>query len=281
LSRILEAKKQLEAEARQAAEAKVAENEAKRDKDDDDKPRPGRKSKEPEDPDKAVPTASAQRGFTDPDSRIMKSGSSDWVQGYNAQAAVDAQCQVILACAVSQDANDKRLLIPMVEQTINRMGAKPGAVLADPGYYSEENAKAMESMGVNALIPPDKERCGTPSEPAPEMSDAELAELSTKEKMRWRVSTTAGRDKYRRRKSIVEPVFGQIKGSVGNPGYRGFLRRGLTKVTQEWHWECATHNIMKYIRFRAKSRQLSDPPKSTRGRRSRRDCAFQTAAMAI
>jgi hypothetical protein len=249
LARILAAKKQLEAEARQAAEAKAAEHKAKQSNNDGGKPRRGPKPKEPEDPAKAVPKDSAQRGFTDPDSRIMKSGTGEWIQGYNAQAAVDGQNQVILACELTQEANDRRMLVPMVEKTIAQVGAKPAIFSADPGFYSGENAKAMEDMGVNALIPPDKERCGTPDNPAPATSEEEFAALSTKEKMRHRVSTAEGRDAYRLRKGIVEPDFGQIKGSAGNPGYIGFLRRGLPKVTQEWSWVCATHNFLKYVRF--------------------------------
>jgi len=95
LAKILEAKKQLEAEARQAAEAKVAAHKAKQSGNDDSKPKGGRKPKEPEDPEKAVPKDSAQRGFTDPDSFIMKSGNGEWVQGYNAQAAVDGANQIL------------------------------------------------------------------------------------------------------------------------------------------------------------------------------------------
>jgi transposase len=281
LAKILEAKKQLETEARQAAEAKAAEHKAKQSNNDDNKPRRGPKSKEPEDPAKAVPKDSAQRGFTDPDSRIMKSGTGEWMQGYNAQASVDAKNQVILACDVTQDANDKRMLIPMVDKTIAQVGAKPGAVLLDPGFYSEENAKAMEDMGINALVPPDKERCGTPDNPAPAMSEEAFAALSTKEKMRHRVSTAEGRDAYRLRKGIVEPVFGQIKGSAGNPGYLGFLRRGLTKVTQEWSWVCATHNFLKYIRFQAAQKAPHASQKPKRNNRREQDCAFRTVEMAI
>lgn len=281
LAKILEAKKQLEAEALQAAEAKAAARKAKQSNNDDGKPRRGRKAKEPEDPTTAVPKDSAQRGFTDPESRIMKSGTGEWMQGYNAQAAVDGANQVILSCEVTQDANDKRMAVPMVEMTIAQVGAKPKTVLLDSGFFSEENADAIEKMGINALIPPDKERCGTPDNPAPAISEEELAALTTIEKMRHRVSTAEGRDAYRHRKGIVEPVFGQIKGSTGNPGYTGFLRRGLTKVKQEWCWVCATHNILKYIRYQAKEKAPQDPPKEKPSKRQGQDSAFRTAEMAI
>jgi transposase len=281
LAKILEAKKQLETEARQAAEAKAAAQKAKQSSNDGGKPRRGPKPKEPEDPAKAVPKESAQRGFTDPDSRIMKSGTGEWMQAFNAQAAVDGGNQVILACEITQDANDKRMLVPMVEKTIAQVGAKPATFSADPGFYSEENAKAMQDMGINALIPPDKERCGTPTNPAQAMSEEAFAELSIKEKMRHRVSTAEGRDAYRLRKGIIEPVFGQIKGSAGNPGYLGFLRRGLPKVTQEWSWVCATHNFLKYIRFQAAQKTPPTPQKQKRNSRRGQDCAFRTLEMAI
>jgi len=281
LAKILEAKQQLEAEARKAAEAKEAAHKAKQSNNDDDKPRRGRKPKEPEDPTKAVPKDSAQRGFTDPDSRIMKSGSGEWIQGYNGQASVDEANQVILACEVTQDANDKRMAVPMIKKTIAQVGAKPKTVLLDPGFYSEESANAIEEMGITALIPPDKERCGTPDNPAPAMSEEDFAALSTKEKMRHRVSTAEGRDAYRHRKGIVEPVFGQIKGSAGNPGYLGFLRRGLPKVRQEWCWVCATHNILKYIRYQAKEKAQPPMQKEERSNRRGQDCAFRTMEIAI
>jgi transposase len=281
LTRIIEARKQLEAEARQAAEAKAAEVEAKRAKYEENPSPHGRKPKEPEDPAKAVPADTAQRGFTDPDSRIMKSGTGAWVQGYNVQASVDEAHQVILACDLTQDANDKRMLTSMVEKTVAQVGEKPEVILADPGYYSEEQAGAMGAMDINALVPPDKERCGTPDQPAPAKTDEELALLTTKEKMRHLISTAEGRDSYRRRKGIVEPVFGQIKGSAGNPGYLGFLRRGLSKCTEEWSWVCATHNILKYIRYQRAQEAPPARQKENGTNRRGQDCAFETVAMAM
>jgi transposase len=274
LAKVREAKATLEAEAQAAAAAKQKERAEKEAQ--SDKPLRGPKPKiDPE------PKDSAQRSFTDPDSRIMKGADGAFLQAYNGQAAVDKDYQVIVACELSQDANDKRLLIPMVEQTIAQTGAKPGAVLADPGYYSEENVTAMEALGVKALIPPDKERCGTPAEPAPALTDEAFASLSPNEKMRHVISTAEGRDAYRHRKGIVEPVFGQAKGSAGNPGFLGFLRRGLTKCTEEWHWLCARHNIMKYIRFR---RAKIHPPKPSKAAISARRallCTSSTVPMEI
>ena len=274
LSKIREAKTALEAEAQSAAEAKQKERTDK--ESGSDAPLRGPKPKI--DP---VPKDSAQRSFTDPDSRIMKGADGAFVQAYNGQAGVDEDHQVIVACELSQDANDKRLLLPLVKQTIANTGARPDSGLADPGYYSEENVTGMDALGVKAFIPPDKERCGTPDNPAPALSEEEFAALSTKEKMRHVISTAEGRDAYRRRKRIVEPVFGQMKGSAGNPGFLGFLRRGLTKCTEEWHWLCARHNIMKYIRFRRAQKSPPAALKATQLTSRGRDCASRTVPMAI
>ncbi len=274
LAKIREAKAALESEALVAAEARQKERQAKEAR--SDKPLPGRK------PDiGSVPKDSSQRSFTDPDSRIMKGADGAFLQAYNGQAAVDGDYQVIVACELSQDANDKRLLEPMVSQTLAQTGCKPDKVLADPGYYSEENVAAMDALGVEALIPPDKERCGTPSDPAPPMSEEAFAALTTKEKMRHLISTAEGRKAYRRRKGIVEPVFGQAKGCAGSPGFLGFLRRGLTKCSEEWHWLCARHNIMKYIRFRRAEQSPSAVSKQPVSASPRLDHAYSTVPMPI
>lgn len=274
LAKIREAKAALEAEAQAAAETRRKDRQEKEAQ--SDKPLPGRKPNL--DP---TPQDGAQRSFTDPDSRIMKGADGAFLQAYNGQAAVDGDHQVIVACALSQEANDKHLLTPLVEQTIAKTGAKPAVVLADPGYYSEENMNAMQSLEVKALLPPDKERCGTPSDPAPDLSEEAFAALSAKEKMRHLISTEEGRDAYRRRKVIVEPVFGQAKGCAGSPGFVGFLRRGLTKCTEEWHWLCARHNIMKFIRFRRAEKSQPAVSKRPVSVRPRLDCASQTVFMAI
>ena len=258
LVKLRAAKEALEAEAQAAAEAKRLEREVKEAA--SDKPLSGRKPNI--DP---TPKDKAQRCFTDPDSRIMKGGDGSFMQGYNGQAAVDGAHQVIVACDLSQDANDKRLLVPLVEQTVKNTGRKPKTVLTDPGFYSEKNIDAMDAMGISVLIPPDRERCGVPSDPAPELTAEEYAAMSAIARMRHKVSTKAGREAYRLRKSIVEPVFGQAKGCAGSPGFLGFLRRGLKKCTEEWHWLCARHNIMKYIRFQRA--QKSEPPAPKRHRR--------------
>jgi len=246
IAKIREAKAALEEEAIAAAERKQKER-AEKEKSAADK---GKKlSGRPPKID-FEPKSSAQRSFTDPESRIMKGGDGSFMQAYNAQAVVDGKYQVIIAADLSQQAADVVHLPAMLEQTQQNVGSLPKELLADPGYFSEENMQATENLRVNALIPPNKERCGSPSDPAPELSKEELAKLSPIEQMRHRISTKAGRDSYRKRKTIVEPVFGQIKGCAGHPGFLGFLRRGLEKCSAEWQWACASHNILKYIRHK-------------------------------
>lgn len=274
IAKIREARAALEAEAQADVETRRKEREEKEAK--SDKPLRGKKPNL--DP---TPQDSAQRSFTDPDSRIMKGGDGAFQQAYNGQAAVDGDHQVIVACALSQEANDKRLLVPLVEQAISKTGVMPDMVLADPGYYSEENTNAMQVLGIKALLPPDKERCGTPTAPAPALSEEAFAALSAKEKMRHLISTAEGRDAYRRRKFIVEPVFGQAKGCAGSPGFVGFLRRGLIKCTEEWHWLCARHNIMKLIRYRRLKSSPSEVSQRPERVSPRLECAFQTVPMAI
>lgn len=251
LAKIREAKAALEAEAKVIAEAKRKEREAKEAS--AKKPIKGRKPRI--DP---APKPGSQRSFTDPESRIMKSGNGSFIQGYNAQTVVDGDHQVIVAADLSQQAADVGHLPGLVAQVIALTGFKPSAVLADPGYFSGENMKALDDQGILALIPPDRERCGTPDAPAPPLSAAVLSSLRPSDQMRHRVSTQAGRSLYARRKTIVEPTYGQIKGSVGHPGFQGFLRRGLEKCRNEWKLVCARHNLRKYLRFKNSRRSLFD-----------------------
>lgn len=257
LAKIREAKAALEAEAKAAAEAKEKEREAKL-------AAAGGKlagRKPTIDP---TPKSTAQKSFTDPESRIMKNGKGAFIQGYNGQIAVDADHQIIVACALTQQAADVGHIVPLVEQVIERTGVKPDRVLADGGYFSTENMEALDNQGIEALIPPDRERCGTPDSPPPPLSDEELAALKSIDQMRHRVSTETGREAYAKRKVIVEPVFGQVKGSTGNPGFMGFLRRGLQKCTSEWHCVCASHNLLKYLRFKYPKPQGKPRQKDTK-----------------
>ena len=145
----------------------------------------------------------------------------------------------------------------MTAQVVANTGCRPDVVSADPGYFSAGNIEVLERQGIQALIPPDRQRHGSPQEPAEPLPEAGLAGLTVVQRQRHRLSTAAGRSEYRHRKTTVEPTFGQIKGCPAAPGFRGFLRRGLEKCQQEWSWVCAAHNFRKY--FRCRHRGTVDP----------------------
>lgn len=190
-----------------------------------------------------IPKESAQRNFTDSESKIMINGDKAFIQGYNAQAAVDASSQVIVAADVSNKSVDKKHVKPMVEKIVEVMDELPEEVSADAGYFSGENVEWLMEQKVEAFISPDKQKHNDKAEPAPRGRIPES--LSATDRMRRKLSTKHGREKYKLRKQTVEPVFGQIKGARG---FRQFLMRGLEKVKGEWSLICTAHNILKLYR---------------------------------
>jgi transposase len=243
LKKIQEAKAALEAEAKEAAQRKQAEVEARlqeREKQEEERGRKfgGRPPQAP-DPEQAKPEPRAQRNFTDPESRIMKDGATqEFVQAYNAQAAVDSEGQVIVAAAVTQAANDQQQLVPMLAQVEAMMGRQPERVTADAGYFSAANVTHPRLAGIDLFVAPDRPKHG---EEVP-VATGPPPEAGVAEQMRHKLRTPEGRTIYKRRKAIVEPVFGQIKEVRG---FRRFLLRGLAPVEAEWKLICATHNLLK------------------------------------
>jgi transposase len=247
LARIREAKAALEQEARQAAEKKQAEVEAQlkeREKQERARERKwgGRPPQAP-DPEQAQPEPKAQRNFTDPDSRIMKDGATkEFVQAYNAQAVVDSHAQVIVVAAVTQEANDKKQLVPMLKEVKVQMGSPPQQATADTGYFSEHNVTDSKLQGIDLFVAPDRQKHG---EKLPDATGPPPPGASVAEQMRHKLRTSEGQAVYKLRKAVVEPVFGQIK---EQRGFRRFLLRGLAKVQAEWQMICATHNLLKLFR---------------------------------
>jgi transposase len=247
LTKIREAKAALEAEARaQAAEvatmaqAKLAERQ--RQAETTGRQPTGRPPRIP-DPTQAKPKPKAQRNFTDPESRIMKDGATkSFVQAYNAQAAVDGTAQIIVAADVTQEANDKRQLVPMLTQVATNVGAAPAVALADSGYFSADAVTDPALARIDLHVAPDRQKHGTP----PDAGPPPLPDGTALTAMRAKLQTTAGHAVYALRKTIVEPVFGQIK--AGPQAFRRFSFRGLRKVRAEWLWVCCTHNLLKLFR---------------------------------
>ena len=194
-----------------------------------------------------VPDDRAQRNFTDPDSRIMPGpGRRDFQQSYNCQAVVDSTHQVIVAARATNATSDKQQAVAMVEETTGNVGAVPREVSADAGYYSVKAVEELYALGANPFIAPEKTRHGRVLEPAPRGRIPKG--LSVRDRMRRKLRTKRGRERYALRMETVEPVFGQIK---QGRGFRQFLLRGLAKVNREWLLICAGHNLMKLFRFGA------------------------------
>jgi len=235
LRKIREAKAALEQEAREAAAAKQAANEAR----EAEGPRPGPK------PPCAVPAPKAQRNITDPESRIMPASGDkgSFVQGYNCQAVVDTMAQIIIAADVTQAPNDKQQAQPLLQQAIANTGQAPTIASLDAGYFSEENVQALTALGCMPLIPPDRQTHER-IRPAAPHGRIPLG-LSVADRMRRTLRTKRGRRLYAKRKVTVEPVFGQIK---QGRGFRQFLLRSHDQVRGEWALICTTHNVMKLWR---------------------------------
>ena len=248
LKKLQEAKAALEQAAREQAEQKRAEAEQKLAEREEEEQRTGKKKggRKPElpDPDKAKPDDKAQYNFTDPESRIMPDGANkgSFVQGYNAQIAVDSESQVIVAAEVTQETNDKKQLRPMIAQIEKDLDQKPEKVSADTGYFSEANVNDEAVKGIDLHIATERDKHSHPVETA----TGEAPPGGTaRERMRHKLKTEAGRAVYKMRKAIVEPVFGQIKEIRG---FRRFSLRGQQNVRHEWRRVCAVSNLLKLFR---------------------------------
>jgi hypothetical protein len=186
------------------------------------------------------PAPKAQRNFTDADSRIMKRDGG-FLQGYNAQIAVDGDYQVIVAQALTNQAADQPHLIAMIERVKATSGELPEVGTADAGYFTPENVRYCEDQGFEALIAIGREHGRGKG-----VSAGKQAEQSA-QRMRAKLDSEEGRALYRRRKAIVEPTFGQIREARG---FRRFLLRGLSKARDEWAMVCTVHNMLKLHRYR-------------------------------
>ena len=196
--------------------------------------------KEGKDPEEAKPTAKTQYNFTDPESRMLK-GADGFVQGYNTQIAVEPAFQLIVGQRVTQAANDKQQLVPLLETIEQQSGQKPQGVVVDSGYCSEENLKYLDQRRIEGFVATEKQKHAQRNEsckPGPLPIGA-----SRVERMERKLQTKVGAAVYATRKCIVEPAFGQIKQARG---FRQFLLRGLEKVRGEWALICMTHNILKF-----------------------------------
>lgn len=224
LEKIREARARLEAEAQAQASQKGEEKKSGS---------PGRPRKnEP-----GTPKDSAQTNFTDPQSRIMKSHDG-FIQGYNAQAVVDADSQVIVAQGLTNNASDAPQLAVMVAQIKQNTGRQARELSADAGYCSEDNLKELRRRHINGYIATGRQKHGQAT-----ASGERKVKLGTYAYAMWQKLRRGGhRSRYRLRKQTVEPVFGQVK---QGRGFRQFLLRGVRKVAGEWSLICTAHNLLK------------------------------------
>lgn len=198
------------------------------------------KNRPPANPD-GTPKPTAQRNFTDPDSRIMMRDGAI-IQGFNAQAAVDAESQVIVAELVTNQAPDNQHLIPVVEMAIANTGRPPDILTADSGYLSRTAIEWCESWGIDGYIAVGREAGAAVNPPG---TGKDTAAQRARTAMAEKLKTPSGKAIYARRKTVAEPPFGQIKEARR---FRRFSVRGLTKVRAEWTLVCLTHNLLKLFR---------------------------------
>ena len=224
LQKIREARKALEEDAKREAEIAAASN---------------RKHT-------GVPDDKAQRNFTDPESHIMPApGGRHFVQAYNAQAAVDSAHQIIVAAEVTNKPSDRGQAEPMMEVVKNNTGQLPRQMSADAGYFSSDAVNNLTAQGIDVYMPPGKigHRLTLPPAPRGRIPKS----LSIVDRMRRKLRTKKGRERYGLRKELPEPVFGQIKQARG---FSQFLLRGSDKVSGEWKVICTGHNLLKLFKAR-------------------------------
>lgn len=231
LAKVRAAKAALEAAAAQEAERVAAERAAKEAERGQKLSGPKPRALE------GVPRDKEQRNFTDPESRLLLTRDG-FVQGYNAQAAVDSGYQVIVAHELVARQRDYAQLIPLLDQVQAHLGRLPSEVSADADYCTEKNLEELADRGVRGYIATGRQKHGSAS--ATSRSNQGQGPFTVA--MRRRLQLGGYRSRYRLRKQVVEPVFGQIKECRG---FRRFVHRGLEKVRAEWALICTAHNLLK------------------------------------
>jgi transposase len=234
IARIAEAKAELEAEAKAAVdEERRIEAEKQKSREAEGRKKTGKPAAPPSD----EPAPKAQRNFTDPQSRILKT-KDGFIQGYNAQAAVDGKAQIIVAHELTPSGSDHGQLVPLLDGIQANLGRKPEQASADSGYLSEANLASLDQRGIDGYI-------ATGRAKHPTADNGKVGGPLT-QAMRKKIADGGFETPYRLRKQIVEAVFGQIKQARG---FRQFLLRGLENVAAEWAIICTAHNLVKLATF--------------------------------
>lgn len=229
LIKIGEARAALEAEAKAVAAATAeAEAAAEARRQAEGRKKPGKKAEPPT----SEPAPKAQRNFTDPQSRVLLTRDG-FVQGYNAEAAVDGTAQVIVAQALTSSQSDQNQLAILLNGIEANLGRRPKQASADSGFCSEANLMVLQERGIAGYVAVARAK-------HPAKAKRKLGPLT--QAMQQKLKRAGRRSCYRLRKQIVEPVFGQIKQARG---FRQFLLRGIEKVSAEWAMICTAHNLLK------------------------------------
>jgi len=184
-----------------------------------------------------------RQSATDPDARFLRARGGRFVLGYTGEIAV-SEDHLIVAQRVTAQSTDNASLVPMVELVKTSCGSPPGRVIADSGYYSNHNAEQMEALGIDAYVPD--------SNLARELNLGHQADdLRCHDprlrRMREKMRSEQGRHLYRKRKAIVEPVFGVLK---QQRNLREFRLRSLDKVAIEFALAATAYNLTRIHRSR-------------------------------
>ena len=180
------------------------------------------------------PDERAQSNFTDPESGIMKTGNEGFQQCYNAQAAVDAEHQLLVAADVTANASDQGRLPVLLDQVRERFDAQPETVLADSGYCNERDLADLETRGVDGYVAAGREN--------KTVTGRDLKKHPATGRMVEKLSAPGGRAVYAERKWLSEAPYGWIKHVLG---FRRFSLRGLAKVRGEWDLVCLAVNVKR------------------------------------
>lgn len=245
LTKIVQAKAEIQARAQARFEQEQAEYEEKIARRKAKEERTGKKpgGRPPKAP-SAEPRAKDQISLIDEDSRIMPSNEG-FKQSYNAQAGVDADTHLIVEQHISQQPNDKQEVGPALErlqQLPDELG-QANVILADTGYFSESNVDQCEAANITPYITAGRQGHNEPLYERFAPDPPEPEQPSAVEAMAHRLNTREGKAVYAQRKSTVETVFGIIKHVQG---FRQFSLRGLDAVSGEWSLVCIGWNLKRF-----------------------------------
>jgi transposase len=192
------------------------------------------------------PKPQKQTNLTDPDSAIMrKSARREYRQAYNAQAIVDADgSQLVLATDVYSTTNDRHDLDGLVKHLCDHVGT-PSTLLGDAGYAGEQIVEALDARGIEPLIAISRQQAERPYDfRPPKKPDKPPPKITApwRVAMQEKLQTDEAKNKYRKRKQTVEPVFGIIKSVLG---FTRFHLRGIESVKHEWQLVALAYNCKR------------------------------------